>query len=117
MKLKQKILSFFFFRKELNRFLKTAVFCSMKHMQDKCRHKNGLLPLEIQMVLLRTACISLPFYVYCFMTLSAVYIGIGSVRDEGMDMENEWNHGERRKLKYWEETLTMCHFVHCSPHK
>jgi hypothetical protein len=58
----------------------------MKHMQDKWRYKNGLLPLEIQMVLFHTACISLPFYVYYFMTLSVVYISIPSVRDEGMDM-------------------------------
>jgi len=116
MKLKQKILTFFF-RKELNRFLKAALFCSMKHMQDKWCYRNGLLPLEIQMVLFHTACISLPFYVYCFMTLSVAYIIIPSVIDEGMDMENRWNHGERRKPKYSEDTLTMCHFVHCSPHR
>ena len=84
MKLKQKILGFF--RKELNRFLKAALFCSMKHMQDKWRYKNRLLPLEIQMVLLHTACVSLPFYVYCFMMLSVVCISIASVRNEGVDM-------------------------------
>jgi len=39
------------------------------------------------------------------------------VRDEGMDMDSEWNHGERRKPKYSEDTLTLCHFVHCSPHR
>jgi len=89
----------------------------MKHVKDKWRYKNGLLPLEIQMVLFHTAYISLLFYVYCFMTLSVVYIRIASVRNEGMDMEYEWKHGERRKPKKSEVTLTMCHFVHCSPHR
>jgi hypothetical protein len=52
----------------------------------------------IYLLLFHTACISDPFYVYYFMT--SVFINIALVRDERMDMENEWSHGERRKPKY-----------------
>ena len=33
-----------------------------------------------------------------------------------MGMEHWWNGTDRGKLKYWERSLSQCHFVHHQPH-
>jgi len=33
-----------------------------------------------------------------------------------MSMEQWWDGADRRKSKYWEKTLSHCHFVHHKSH-